>query len=127
MRSQVDHLSACDLALALQSPRSRGRSANRRGGPAFEIRIGRIAETSSGVNSSSQQLIARAQMSQSKLHFWPSQTPGSDDRMPEERSEKSNHNNPKDKTPRFENRGGVVARGQLGSGPIKVLAGVRIG
>jgi hypothetical protein len=38
--------------------------------------------------------------------------PGSDDRMPEERSEKNNHNNPKDKTPRVENRGGVVAGGQ---------------
>lgn len=32
--------------------------------------------------------------------------------MPEERSEKSNHNNAKDKTPHFENRGGLVARGQ---------------
>jgi hypothetical protein len=38
--------------------------------------------------------------------------PGSDDRMPEERSEKTNHNNAKDKTPRFENRGGVVVGGQ---------------
>jgi uncharacterized protein DUF938 len=37
---------------------------------------------------------------------------GSDDRMPEERGEKSNHNDAKDKTPRFENIGGVVARGQ---------------
>src|ERR1700722_1465819 len=51
-------------------------------------------------------------MRQSNLHFWPSRRSGSDDRMPEERSEKSNHNNAKDKTPRFENRGGVVARGQ---------------
>ena len=32
--------------------------------------------------------------------------------MPEERSEKGNHNNAKDKTPRFENRGGVGAGGQ---------------
>jgi hypothetical protein len=32
--------------------------------------------------------------------------------MPEERGEKSNHNNAKDKTPRVENRGGVVAGGQ---------------
>ena len=36
----------------------------------------------------------------------------SDDRMPKERSEKRNHKNPKDKAPRFERRGGVVARGQ---------------
>jgi hypothetical protein len=33
---------------------------------------------------------------------------GSDDRMPEERSEKSNHNNPKDKTPRVVIKGLVV-------------------
>ena len=37
---------------------------------------------------------------------------GSDDRMPEERGEKSNHNNAKDNTPRVESRGGVVAGGQ---------------
>jgi hypothetical protein len=51
-------------------------------------------------------------MRQSNSHFWPSQPSGSDDRMPEERGEKSNHNNPKDKTPRVENRGGVVVGGQ---------------
>jgi hypothetical protein len=32
--------------------------------------------------------------------------------MPEERSEKSNHNNPKDKTPRVEAEGLVVVGGQ---------------
>ena len=51
-------------------------------------------------------------MRQSNLDRWSSQTPGNDDRMPEERSEKSNHNNAKDKTPRVENRGGVVVGGQ---------------
>jgi hypothetical protein len=34
--------------------------------------------------------------------------------MPEERGEKGNHNNSKDKTPRVESRGGVVAGGQPG-------------
>ena len=58
------------------------------------------------------QLLARVQMRQPSLRFWPSRRYGTDDRVPEERSEKSNHNNAKDKTPRFENRGGVVARGQ---------------
>jgi hypothetical protein len=72
----------------------------------------RTAESSSKRNSLWEQLIDRAQMRQSNSHFWPSRRSGSDDRMPEERSEKSNHNNAKDKTPRFENRGGVVARGQ---------------
>jgi hypothetical protein len=41
-----------------------------------------------------------------------SQSSGSDDRMPEEHSEKSNHNNPKDKTPRVAIKGLVVVRGQ---------------
>ena len=58
------------------------------------------------------ELIDRAQMRQSNLHFWPSRRSGSDDRMPEERSEKSNHNNAKDKAPRVENRDGVVVGGQ---------------
>jgi hypothetical protein len=44
--------------------------------------------------------------------FSVSRQRGSNDRMPEERSEKGNHNNAKDKTPRFENRGGVGAGGQ---------------
>jgi transposase len=35
-------------------------------------------------------------MRQSNLERWSSQTPSNDDRMPEERSEKSNHNNAKD-------------------------------
>ena len=46
------------------------------------------------------------------LSLGVSRRPGSDDRMSEERSEKSNHNNAKDKTPRFENRGRLGARGQ---------------
>jgi hypothetical protein len=72
----------------------------------------RTAESSTKRDSSWEQRIDRAQMRQSNLHFWPSRRSGSDDCMPEEGSEKSNHNNAKDKTPRFENRGGVVARGQ---------------
>jgi hypothetical protein len=51
-------------------------------------------------------------MRQSNLDRWSSQTPGNDDRVPEEHSEKSNHNNAKDETPRFENRGSVLAGGQ---------------
>jgi hypothetical protein len=77
-----------------------------------DIPLCRTAESSTKRDSSWEQRIDRAQMRQSNLHFWPSRRSGSDDRMPEERSEKSNHNNAKDKTPRFENRGGVVARGQ---------------
>jgi hypothetical protein len=42
----------------------------------------------------------------------PSQHSSSDDRLPEERGEKRNHNNAKDKTPRVENRRGVVVGGQ---------------
>jgi hypothetical protein len=61
-------------------------------GPAFEIQIRRMAPRSAWL-----QLIARAHMRQSNLHFWPSRPPGSDDRVPEERSKKSNHNNAKDK------------------------------
>ena len=63
------------------------------------------------------ELIDRAQMRQSNLHFWPSRRSGSDDRMPEERSEKSNHNNAKDETPRFEN-GAVSSREVRRSGSL---------
>jgi hypothetical protein len=41
-----------------------------------------------------------------------SQHSGTDDRMPEERSEKRNYNNAKDKAPRIETEGLVVAGGQ---------------
>ena len=70
------------------------------GGPAFEIQICRMA-----THSAWEQLIACAQMRQSNLHFWPSRPPGSDDRVPEERSKKSNHNNAKDKAPRVATKG----------------------
>ena len=41
-----------------------------------------------------------------------SQHSGTDGRMPEERSEKSNYNNAKDKAPRVETQGLVVVGGQ---------------
>jgi hypothetical protein len=41
-----------------------------------------------------------------------SRRPRSDDRVPEERTKKSNYNNAEDKTPRVENRGGIGAGGQ---------------
>jgi hypothetical protein len=51
-------------------------------------------------------------MRQSNLHFWPSQPPRRDDRLPEEHTEKSNRNNAKDKTPRVATEGLVVVGGQ---------------
>jgi hypothetical protein len=41
-----------------------------------------------------------------------SQPSGNDDRMPEQHSEESNHNNPNNKTPRVAIKGLVVVRGQ---------------
>jgi hypothetical protein len=71
-------------------------------------RVGRRPElTEAGTVSPMPRLTAS-----SNLHFWPSQTPGSDDHLPEEHTKARNHNNAKDKTPRVENRGGVVAGGQ---------------
>jgi hypothetical protein len=58
------------------------------------------AEHFQRTNSSWQQLIARAQMRQSNSHFSPSRRPGTDDRVPEERSNKSHQNNAKDWTHR---------------------------
>jgi hypothetical protein len=70
-------------------------------------------------NSSWQQLNARAQ--NANLHFWPSQPSGSDDRMPEQHSEKSNHNNPKNKTPRVAIKGLVVGGQPVGIAHAKLL------
>ena len=53
-----------------------------------------------------------AQLVMDSTRLGTSQPSGSDDRMPEEHSEKSNHNNPKDKTPRVEAEGPVVVGGQ---------------
>ena len=64
------------------------------------------------MNSSWEQLIARAQMRQSNLHLWPSQPHGSDDRLPEEHTKRRNHNNPKDKAPRVADICLVVVGGQ---------------
>jgi hypothetical protein len=50
-----------------------------------------------------------------------SQPSGSDDRMPEEHSEKSNHNNPKDKTPRVATEGLVVGGQPVGIAHAKLL------
>ena len=62
-------------------------------------------------------------MRQSNLDLWLSPTPGSDDRVPEERSQKSNHNNAEDKTPRVENRGRVIGGGQpVGIAHAKLLS-----
>jgi hypothetical protein len=77
----------------------------------FEIQICRTAP-----HSSREQMIARAQMRQSNLHLWPSRPPGSDDRVPEEHSKKSNHNNAKDKAPRVANTSLVV----VGSQPVGI-------
>src|SRR4029077_21156982 len=49
---------------------------------------------------------------QSNLRFSPSQHSGTDDHVPEERSNKSHHNNAKDQTPRVEAEGLVVVGGQ---------------
>jgi hypothetical protein len=75
-------------------------------------RFGRIGESSSKDELVVGAIDCPLQMRQSNLHVWPLQPLGSDDRLPEERSEKSNHNNAKDKTPRIEKRGGVIAGGQ---------------
>jgi hypothetical protein len=53
-----------------------------------------------------------AQLVVDSARLGTSQHPGSDDRTQEERSEKSNHNNAKDKTLLVENRGGGGAGGQ---------------
>jgi hypothetical protein len=68
------------------------------GGPAFEIQIRRTASPENELVV--EQLIARVKVRQSNLHFWMSRPPGSDDRVPEERSKKSNHNNANAKAPR---------------------------
>jgi hypothetical protein len=60
-------------------------------------------------------------MRQSNFHFWPSQPSGSDDRMPEQHSEKSNHNNPKNKTPRVAIKGLVVGGQPVGIAHAKLL------
>jgi hypothetical protein len=49
-----------------------------------------------------------------ELTFPPSRPPGSDDRVPEERSKKSNHNNAKDKAPR------VATKGRVGGQPVGI-------
>ena len=55
-------------------------------------------------------------MRQANLHFRPSRPPGSNDRVPEERSKKSNHNNAKDKAPRVATKGRVI----VGSQPVGI-------
>ena len=60
-------------------------------------------------------------MRQSNLDRWSSQTPGNDDRMPEERSEKSNHNNAKDKASRVAIKGLVVGGQPVGIAYAKLL------
>jgi hypothetical protein len=45
--------------------------------------------------------------------------------MPEERSEKGNHNNAKDKTPRVENRGGGGAESQRSGSLMRNYWGAR--
>ena len=70
-----------------------------------------------------EQLIARVKVRQPCLRFWPSRHPGSEDRVPEERSEKRNHNNAKDKTPPVDNRGGVVVGGQ----PVRIARAKLLG
>ena len=80
------------------------------GGPVFEIQIWRMAKSSSG-----NELVLGAidcPRSNASIHPWPSRPPGSDDRLPEERTKKCNHNNPKDKAPRVAATGLVVVGGQ---------------
>jgi hypothetical protein len=48
--------------------------------------------------------------------FWTSRPPGSDDRVPEEHSKKSHHNNAKDKAPRVANTNCVL----VGSQPVGI-------
>jgi hypothetical protein len=47
-----------------------------------------------------------------ELDLWSSRTPGSDDRVPEERAKTCNHKNPKDKESRVATEGLVVVGGQ---------------
>jgi hypothetical protein len=54
-----------------------------------------------------EQWIARIKVRQSNLHFWMLRPPGSDDRVPEERSKKNNHNNANDRAPRVATKGRV--------------------
>jgi hypothetical protein len=103
---ELDRQSACDLPCPrFKLPGPVVDQVIETGGPAFEIQICRMAD-----HAAWEQLTARSQIRESDLDLWLSQTPGSNDRMPEELSEKSNHNNAKDKASR------VVTEGLVGVG-----------
>jgi hypothetical protein len=68
-----------------------------------------------------EQLIARVKVRQPSLRFWPSRPPGSDDRVPEERSKKSNHKNAKDKASRVATKCLVVGGQPAGIAHAKLL------
>jgi hypothetical protein len=60
-------------------------------------------------------------MRQSNLRFWPSRRSGSDHRVPEEHSKKTNHNNAKDKAPRVAKTSCVVGSRPVGIAHAKLL------
>ena len=62
-----------------------------------------------------------AQLVVGSTRLGTSQPSGSDDRMPVEHSEKSNHNNPKDETPRVATEGLVVGGQPVGIAHAKLL------
>jgi hypothetical protein len=60
-------------------------------------------------------------MRQSNLRFWPSRRSGSDHRVPEEHSKKTNHNNAQDKAPRVAKTSCVVGSRPVGIAHAKLL------